>query len=121
MIPWNPEAIAQDHLAAAGEAHLTERLALAYCLVVELALKCGVPTPLIGLWTCELDDHWAVALNGGTADAEWCGFTLPRFHCAVTFHGFPAGLFNAFGGQIAAGRVANEETFCEALRMALAR
>lgn len=98
----------------------TECIALAYGLVVDLTLKCGAPRPLTGLWTCDLDDHWAVALNGGDADAEWCGFKIPRFHCAVTFNGFPAGLFHAFGGQIAAGRAANERTFCEALRRALA-
>ena len=99
----------------------TERIALGYGLVVELALKCGAPKPLTVLWTCEVDDHWAVALNGGDEDAKWCSFTIPRFHCAVTFNGFPAGLFHAFGGQIAAGRAANETTFCAALRRALAR
>ena len=34
-------------------------------------------------------------------------------------NGWPAGLFHAFGGMIAAGRAANEATFCEALRQAL--
>ena len=99
----------------------TERIAVGYGLVVELALKRGAPKPLTGLWTCEVDDHWAVALNGGDEDAKWGGFTIPRFHCAVTFNGFPAGLFHAFGGTIAAGRAANEATFCAALRRALAR
>ena len=97
----------------------TERIAVGYGLVVELALKRGAPKPLTGLWTCEVDDHWAVALNGGDEDAPWCGFTIPRFYCAVTFNGFPAGLFHAFGGMLAAGRAANEAAFCEALRRAL--
>ena len=97
----------------------TERIAVVYGLVVDLAFSRGAPTPLTGLWTCEVDDHWAVALNGGDEDAKWGGFTIPRFHCAVTFNGFPAGLFHAFGGTIAAGRAANEATFCAALRRAL--
>lgn len=98
----------------------THVMAIAYGLVIELAIALGVPQPLGGLWTCDVDGRWEVALNGGDEPVDWCGFSVPRFMCAVAFNGWPAGLFGPFGGTLAAGRVANEESLCEALRTKIA-
>jgi len=90
-------------------------------LIADLGAALGVSriNELPGVWTHEVDDHWTIALNGHKEPKEHESLSIPPFHCTVWYNGWLAGLFNAFGGTIAAGSVANEDTFCEALRRAI--
>ena len=88
-------------------------------LIAQLGIKDGV-TPLVGPYERVLDEHWTLCLNPDTEMYKWRGFEIPRFHCAIEFNGWPAGLINPFAGWIAAGTVANEDALIEALRLALA-
>jgi hypothetical protein len=89
----------------------------AFDVVAELALALGVRNigSLPGLWTCDIDEHWRVSLNGHKEEID----KVPPYHCAVEWNGFPAGLFSPAGGIIAAGAVANEQAFIEACKARL--
>jgi hypothetical protein len=98
-----------------------------FILIADLAEKQGA-APLnkhAGLWECRLDSHWEIALNGHRETLEWAqtsermGCDIPPFHCVVMFNGWLAGLFDAYGGTFAAGELANEQTFIEALEKAI--
>lgn len=72
----------------------------------------------------DVDEHWRVVLNphrefvryGEKAEIE-----IPPFSCYIEFNGWPAGLINPYGGAIAAGSLANEETFIAAVKAATQR
>ena len=87
-------------------------------LLAQLGIQDGV-APLRGPYVRQIDEHWRVCLNPDEAPYHWGGFTIPRFHCAIEFNGWPAGLLNPFEGTIAAGKVANEEALIAALRAAI--
>ena len=76
---------------------------------------------LIGI---ELDDHWKFWVNGYSEPQKFitCGVeqTLAPFHAYIEFNGWPAGIVNHYGGAIAAGDLANETTFIEALKKDIA-
>jgi len=67
-------------------------------------------------WERQIDDNWFIAFNGHkenkltSTKVEVLGFT-----CYVEFNGFPAGIIDPSGGIIAAGEIANEDTFIEAI------
>ncbi len=73
-------------------------------------------------WHRRIDDHWEIWVNGHK-EAKRGGpkedIEVQPFHCYVEFNGFPAGIFSPFGGAIAAGALANEETFAAALEKAI--
>lgn len=70
-------------------------------------------------WEQQVDELWHVCVNGHSEPKPNIGGTMiPGFTCAVTYNGWPAGLFSPFGGCIAAGDAANETTFIAALRRA---
>jgi hypothetical protein len=98
-------------------------IAVAMGLVAELGAALGVSkiNELSGVWAHAVDAHWTIALNGHKEPKEHQAMSIPPFYCAVWFNGWPAGLFNAFGGTIAAGSAANERTFCAALKRAIKR
>ena len=59
---------------------------------------------------------WKIEMHGSKEDID----DLPMATVRVTYNGWPAGFVNAAGGIIAAGAAANEDTFIEALKEALA-
>ena len=76
-----------------------------------------------GLWHRKLDEHWAIWVNGKTTTQSTPdGAAVDPFHCYVEFNGWPAGILSVPTGQgaIAAGKLANYETFCDALKAAIA-
>lgn len=63
---------------------------------------------------------WHVAINASDAEAELgpqdgMRCAIPPKHVGAWWNGFLAGIFSAHGGTIAAGALANEDTFIEAM------
>lgn len=85
---------------------------------------------LPGLWKRKLDERWTFWVNGHMdgprkvedGDQGGQGFEVHPGDVFVEFNGWPAGSFSLITGEgiIAAGAAANYETFCDALRGALA-
>ena len=90
-------------------------------LICELAEKdkVGPLNKLPGLWVRDLDEQWTLVANGHQRPLEHNGVAVPPFHFSVEFNGWPAGMFDAYDGCIAAGSAANEETFIAALERAI--
>lgn len=94
-----------------------------FVLLADIAKKDGVSgiSKLPGLWERRIDDHWEIAVNGHNETIEWpqtkdrMGCRIESCHCAVMFNGCLAGILNPYGGIIAAGKLANEQAFIEAL------
>ena len=102
----------------------TRPITNAMVLIAELAKKLGVSNikALPGCWEHQIDEHWKIYLNGHReAVTIASGVSVEPFNCWVEYNGWPAGSFDGFGGVIAAGEGANEETFIEALRARIAR
>lgn len=75
-----------------------------------------------GCWECEVDEHWWVALNGHLEPVACSrGPSVPQFSMYVEFNGWPAGIIDTGDGVIAAGELANEDTFLAAVREATRR
>ena len=95
-----------------------------FILIAKLAEKDGA-SPInkyAGCWERQIDPHWWISVNGHTEEKKNShGGTVPPFNCVVEFNGWPAGLFNPYGGLIAAGELANEETFAAAVKAEIAR
>lgn len=90
--------------------------------VAELSIALGVApiNNLDGCWEHQVDSHWWIALNGHKEPIKTSkGVEVEPFSCYVEFNGWPAGIFNPFGGGFAAGELANEDTFIEALEKAI--
>lgn len=75
--------------------------------VERFAQTFGTPLPQRLLEIGDPDKGWGVKLN---PTAEAIGDVDP-FHAVVTWNGFPAGIMDPMGGIIAAGDLANQETF----------
>lgn len=92
-------------------------MSAAYMLIADIAEKDGV-TPLNnlpGVWERKIDEHWTIAVNGHREEKKHKGVPVPPYCCYVEFNGWPAGLFTPYGGQFAAGDLANEDSFIKAL------
>lgn len=90
--------------------------------IFELAKSDGVVPlkALPGCWYRRLDERWEIGVNGHR-EARSCTFAdgpsrVPPFSICVVFNGWPAGIIDPHGGSIAAGALANIDTFVEALR-----
>ena len=76
-----------------------------------------------GCWECTVDERWKLAVNGHK-EAKVCSLSdapIEPFTCYVTFNGWPAFIFNPYGGGGAAGEAANEDTFLAAVKAATER
>lgn len=88
----------------------------ALAVIAELHDALGRP-PLDGaIGVYEFGD-WRVRLNGDGEEQDG----IPPFTASIEFNGWPAGLVDPAGGVIAAGELANEDTFIEAARAEIAR
>lgn len=96
----------------------------AFAVIADLCIALG-EEPLTkhpGCWECVIDARWKIAVNGHPK-AQKCSLSeipIEPFHCYVEYNGWPAGIFNPYGGTIAAGEAANEHTFIAALRERIA-
>ena len=62
-----------------------------------------------------VDKQWEFAV-AGKEKVKLNDTELEPYHFAIWFNGWPAGIGNPYGGEIAAGELANETTFLEALK-----
>ncbi len=95
-------------------------------LICELRKHDGTPpiSTLPGLWYRRLDERWEFWVNGHLQPQQTEeGTPVGPGDCYVKFNGWPAGIFSLISGEgiLAAGQIANQDTFSEALRGALAR
>ena len=77
-----------------------------------------------GCWEHQVDERWWIAVNGHAQPEKRLtskGIEIQPFHCYVEYNGWPAGILSPYGGVIAAGTGANEDTFIEALKLAAKR
>ena len=93
---------------------MEKEYSLAFAKIVELADVLNVKSikDLSGLWEYQIDDNWKIKLNGHKEKNIHC---IPPFNCLIEFNGFTAGLINPYGGIIACGDIANEDTFIDAI------
>lgn len=94
-----------------------------FLAIARLAKARGATPIKDKVWEVKLDSNWWFAVNGFSVEKTVRGDSgveqrVPAFHTFVEFNGWPAGIFNAFGGSFAAGYAANEESFCAAIRKA---
>lgn len=89
-----------------------------FLLIARLAEKDGAApiTTFEGCWERQIGAQWWVAINAHARPVKCShGAEVPPFNCYVEFNGWPAGLFDPYGGIIAAGEAANEESFAAAV------
>lgn len=99
---------------------------LVFAKIAELAAALQVTeiNKLPGAWIVELNPRWTIAVNGHNQDAQvkpdqHAEQTIPPFHAAIWYNGWPAGLLHPFDGVIAAGEAANEDALLAALDQAI--
>lgn len=101
---------------------MSDYIAESFSLVCDLGLELGVRdlSKKPGLWEQKVDEHWWFALNPH-AERITCshGGEVPPYCLLIEFNGWPAGFINAAGGSMAAGALANEDTFIAALKEAI--
>lgn len=99
----------------------TPPISEAFYEIANLAERLGVKdiNVLPGCWEFRLDDQWWIAVNG-RKEAVKCstGVMVEPVHAYVEYNGWPAGVLTPYGGVIAAGSAANEQTFIDALKNA---
>lgn len=100
---------------------MSEFISEAVYRVAELAELLGA-TPLnkhAGCWEHQIDEEWWVAINAH-GDSHRCstGTQVPPCMMYVQFNGWPAGFVSPRGGEFAAGSLANENSFIEAVQNA---
>ena len=85
--------------------------------VVDLMLALGVEgiNTLPGCWEHQVDEHWLVKVNGHKEPID----DIQPYEIMVWFNGWPAGIIHPNRGVIAAGALANEDTFIAALDAAI--
>lgn len=99
--------------------------------IAELALALGVRDlcQRDGCWAHQVDDRWWLAVNGKrepqsvVVTARGGGgeeVSVPQYSAVIYYNGWPAGIVDPFGGVLAAGEGANEDTFLAALAEAKA-
>ena len=96
-----------------------DRISEAFVAVAELGFALGLRdiAKLDGCWEYQIDERWWIALNAHDQPVACStGAEVEPFSIYVEFNGWPAGIFSAQGGVIAAGEAANEEAFLAALR-----
>lgn len=100
----------------------TRRISEAMAILADLAVSLGITNikDLPACWEYDIDEHWFVAVNANTTVKKTIkGVEVMPYHCYVEFNGWPAAIFNAFGGEFCAGSLANENTFIEAIQKRL--
>lgn len=100
---------------------MSEEIKEAFFEIVKLAERLGLSglNKFPGCWEHQVDGQWWIALNAHKEPMTCSmGAEVPPFHAYVQFNGWPAGVIDPRGGIIAAGKVANEDTFIEALKAA---
>src|SRR4051812_42178304 len=100
---------------------MTEEIYIAEAMgaIADFAIGRGVTSinKLPGCWEAKIDEQWWIAVNAHNVSVECSkGFDVQPFSAYIEYNGFPAGEVSPSGGVIAAGDVANEDTFIAALK-----
>lgn len=79
----------------------TERMTVVFSKVVDLAEVLGVENikELEGCWEYRFGDKWLLKMNGHPEEIDG----VPAFHCYMERGGFPAAVFNPYGGTTLGG------------------
>ena len=100
---------------------MSDNVCEAFAKLCDMAIALGA-APMnkhAACWEHQVDAQWWVAFNGHPEAKETSkGHQVEPFHCYVEYNGWPAGIFMPYGGCIAAGEGANENTFIAALARA---
>ena len=90
-----------------------------FALVGEYAFELGIRNinKLSGCWEKQIDKSWFIAINGHSRkikiNTSQMDFELEPFSVYVEYNGFPTGVFDASGGEFAAGPKVNEDYFID--------
>jgi len=90
----------------------------AFVRIAELAGALGVENigTLPACWEHQVDKRWWIAVNAHKEEIKDShGATVPSFCAVIEYNGWPAGIIGPGEGIIAAGSMANEDTFIAAL------
>jgi len=97
-------------------------ISVAMDYIAQLAIALGVApiNTFEGCWEYQVDEQWWIACNAHP-EPKGCsrGPKVPPFHTYIEYNGWPAGLMTPYGGTIAAGEGANEDTLVAALAAAV--
>lgn len=99
------------------------QLCEAFSLMGDLAGALGVRSikDLPGCWEHQVDGHWKIYVNGHREPINTTtGVEVKPYQCYVEFNGWVAAFFGPSGGEFVAGALANENTFCDAMKAAIA-
>ena len=83
-------------------------------------------TEIDGAWCVEIDGGWYIAANGTNKTvmvappSDVMPIEVRQFEAVVWFNGWLAMLVTPAGGSVCNGSAANLDTFCEAVRKAIA-
>lgn len=90
----------------------TMQIAEAFHVAMEFAVASGAENikDLPGCWSGKVDEHWSLKCNGHDHKIDG----VPPYCFYIEFNGWPAGIIAPNVGTIAAGKLANEETFISA-------
>lgn len=96
-------------------------LAEAALVIAQLAQALGEApiNRLLGLWRCQVDQHWLILANGQKFPVQEPPLTTPLapFNFMVFYDDLPAGSFDSFGGGFAADM---ESEFIAAMKARIA-
>ena len=98
-----------------------EQFSAAFGAIVNYALSHGVRSlaDRPGLWEVQIDEHWWIALNPHDEKLKCShGADVSFGHCYIEWNGWPAGMITPYDGIIAAGALANEDSFIAAVKAA---
>ena len=95
----------------------------AFALLADLLVKSGATRLDLrpGAYEIVIDERWKAVINAHAEPVLWGSASIPPYHAALEYNGWPAGLMAANGGVIAAGECANEDTFIAAVKAAIAK
>jgi hypothetical protein len=103
---------------------MTEPVSLLFARVCDLGIALGWENISLdaGCKEHDIDEHWWFAINPhGERTKCSKGAEVPPYSIYFQFNGWPAGVIDAGGGVLAAGKLANEDTLIAAIDAAIER
>lgn len=101
---------------------MSEQYCEAFSVLTDLVCAVDVAPlkNLPGMWEYQVSPEWWIAVNPHRGKAECShGAEVEFGNCYIEFNGWPAGFITPYGGCIAAGALANEDTFIAAMKAKL--
>lgn len=101
---------------------MSDEICNLYAEICELACELGWKNiqALPGCQEHQIDEHWWFAINPhGEPGACSKSLEVPSYSVYVQYNGFPFGAFNAGGGFVGCGVMANKDALLEAIDRAM--